>query len=213
LATSAIPDGQIPGDALNSGQATPNRVPILSVLGCSLPPEGIMRMLLEEYFESVHWFSLVIYEPKFRAQFESICDGHARLSQKPFLLLLSTILGIAAWYCSKRPSSAFRETDVDWSAWASNLIKHIESHLFDIIDQSTLANIQTCILLSSYNYYNGKPKSAFALLGETIKTAQAIGLHRESSRDGFENSEERKRTWWTIYTWDRQVLVGCIHVR
>jgi hypothetical protein len=87
---------------LNSGQATPNRVPILSVLGCSLPPEGIMRMLLEEYFESVHWFSLVIYEPKFRAQFESICDGHARLSQKPFLLLLSTILGIAAWYCSKR---------------------------------------------------------------------------------------------------------------
>ena len=203
MATSAIPDGRIPADASNSGQVTPHRLPILSVLGRSLPPEGIMRILLEEYFESVHWFSLVIYEPIFRAQFESVCDGHARPSQKPFLLLLSTVLGMAAWYFSKRPSSAVQETDVDWSAWASDLIKHTESQLFDIIDQSTLANIQTCILLASYNSYHGKPKSAFALLGATIKTAHAMGLHRESSREGFENFEERKRTWWTIYTWDR----------
>jgi hypothetical protein len=138
-----------------------------------------MRVLLENYFESVHCFSVVLYEPKFRTQFESVCDEHTRPSQKPFLLLLSTVLGIAAWYYSKRPSSALQETDVDWSAWASNLIKYTESQLFDIIDQSTLANIQTCNLLASYNSYHGKPKSAFALLGAMIKTAQAMGLHRE----------------------------------
>jgi hypothetical protein len=61
-----------------------------------------MRALLEEYFDSVHWFSLVIYEPRFRAKFDSIKDGHAYPSQNSFLLLLSTVTGMGAWYKSHK---------------------------------------------------------------------------------------------------------------
>jgi hypothetical protein len=161
-----------------------------------------MKVLLEEYFESVHWFSLVIYEPKFRVQFESITDGFAADSQKGFLLLLGTILGIAAWYRSKKNRSS-HGAEEDWESWKTTLLKNTEAQMFELMDQTSLAAVQTSILLGSYHVYHGRPNLSFALLGATIKTAQAIGLHREPSRGGFDDFEERKRVWWTIYTWDR----------
>lgn len=157
-----------------------------------------MRVLLEEYFQSVHWFSLVIFESRFRAQFESICDDYAHPAQKPFLLLLATVLAVASWYRHKRDPKT-----PQWRLYASGLVDHIESQMFEIMDGNSLEHIQISILLGSYHCYHGKPKAAFALLGVAIKGAQATGLHRESTRGTVEDIEERKRTWWTIYTWDR----------
>ncbi|KAF5630188.1 c6 transcription factor [Fusarium sp. NRRL 25303] len=162
-----------------------------------------MCLLLEDYFESVHWFSLVIYEPKFRAKFEAICDGYASQSQKPFLLLLSAVLALAAWYNSKRHSSVHGHDAAFWADWASTLLRHLELETFDIINGCTLEHIQICTLLASYHSYHGKPKAASALLGATIKAAQAIGLHQEPHGKSVDDTEEIKRIWWTIYTWDR----------
>lgn len=159
-----------------------------------------MCVLLEEYFECVHWFSVVIYEPIFRAKFDSIADGLAYPEQRPFLFLLATVLAMASWYRSKRQASAQEE---DWSYWAETLVRNVESHTMDVLDGSEIECIQTCVLLGSHNSYHGKPRAALALLGATVKTAQASGLHRESAAQSFDEREERKRVWWTIYTWDR----------
>ncbi|RYI26765.1 MAG: hypothetical protein EON48_06420 [Acetobacteraceae bacterium] len=43
----------------------------------------------------------------------------------------------------------------------------------------------------------------FSLLGATVKSAHAAGLHKSSSFSSKDELEERKRVWWTIYTWDR----------
>jgi hypothetical protein len=146
------------------------RRPISAIIGYTFPPAETMRLLLEEYFDAVHWFSLVIYEPKFRPKFESVIDGMAYTAQKAFLLLL-----------------------VDGAG----------SRLTELMDQASVASVQACILLGSYYVYHGKPNLSFSLLGATIRTAQAIGLHRQSLRGDIDNIEERKRVWWTIYTWDR----------
>jgi hypothetical protein len=164
-------------------------------------------MLMEEYFASVHWFSLVIYEPKFRAQLHSIRDGLAHPSQKGFLLLLSTVLAIAAWYRSQRTPIDQQYPAEDWNYWRSKLLKNTESQMFELMDQTSLAAVQTCTLLGSYYVYHGKPNLSFALLGATLKTAQAIGLHRDLFHGGFDDQEERKRIWWTVYTWDRWVSI------
>ncbi|KAF2134001.1 hypothetical protein P153DRAFT_409360 [Dothidotthia symphoricarpi CBS 119687] len=201
--TSAIPGGDTFSKSAPSRYDRAQRRPITSVLGFSLPPSDMMRTLLEEYFDAVHWFSLVIYEPKFRAKFESLADGLAHHSQKSFLLLLSTILGIAAWYKSQR--SAVNETisNTEWRDWGLALIKGVEAQLIDLMDQSSISSVQTCVLLGSYYVYHGRPTLSFALLGATIKTAQALALHRETLRGESQNIEERKRVWWTVYTWDR----------
>jgi hypothetical protein len=197
--TSAIPDGNVCFDA-PSPPVQHRRQPIASILGCNLPTIETMEVLMEEYFTSVHWFSLVIYEPKFRAQLNSVADGFADPSQKSFLFLLSIVLAMATWYRSHRLS---QESQEDWLFWKSTLLRNIESHMIDLMDQTSLAAVQTCILAGSYYVYHGRPNLSFALLGVTLRTAQAIGLHRDPQRGSFEDREERKRTWWTIYTWDR----------
>lgn len=201
--TSAIPGGDMHGKYLTSRMDRSQRRPIPSILGYPLPPADIMRTLLEDYFDSVHWFSLVIYEPRFRSKFLSILDGLAYPTQNSFLLLLSTVLGMGAWYKSHKIGVDVDFPDEDWRGWSNSLLQGAGSKLSDLMDQSSISSVQTCILLGSYYVYHGKPTLSFALLGATIRTAQAIGLHRQPLRGDPQSIEERKRVWWTIYTWDR----------
>jgi hypothetical protein len=201
--TSAFPGGDV---YIRNPGSRPDRVqrqPIASILGYSLPRLELMQHLLEEYFDSVHWFSLVIYEPKFRPAFESIRDDLAFPSQKSFLLLLSTVLGMGAWYKSHRNGVDMHFPDEDWRSWSLTLIQGTEKHLTELMDQTSIASVQALLLYGSYCVYHGKPNLSFALLGATIRTAQAIGLHRQPVQGTQASIEERKRAWWTIYTWDR----------
>ncbi|KAK9320488.1 fungal-specific transcription factor domain-containing protein [Lipomyces orientalis] len=202
-ATSAIPDGEVRSYINSASRDSSLKRSISSILGSALPSKEVMDVLLEEYFDSVHWFSLVIFEPRFRPEYESVADGYAYQSQKGFLLLLSTVLGIAAWYRSKKSSAVDNLLHEDWNKWRVNLLSLAEARFLELMDESSLASIQTCLLLGSYYVYHGRPNSSFALLGATIKTAQAMGLHRQPSRGECYEIEERKRIWWTIYTWDR----------
>ena len=167
-----------------------------------------MDGLLEHYFDAVHWFSLVIYEPTFRPQYESVADGYAFESQKGFLVLLATVLGIASWYQAKNSNSNSYSANEDWDGWRVKLFAVAEARFLELMDERSLASLQTCLLLGTYHVYHGRPNASLALLGATIKIAQAMGLHRESVRSGSENVEERKRVWWTIYTWDRYAILS-----
>ncbi|KAK6225453.1 hypothetical protein QIS74_01500 [Colletotrichum tabaci] len=197
--TSAIPDG-------GAGTRTPlprngcQRLPIPAILEGRFPDLGTIQLLLEEYFEAVHWFSLVLYEPKFRRQLQSIEDGLAHPSEAPFLILLSTVLDMAAWYQSKKGP---RDGSQEWKLWSDDLLKIVETRLVQVMDQRSLAAVQTLILLGSHHVYHGRPNLSFALLGATIKMSHALGLHRRQKDGSFDDVEERKRVWWTIYTWDR----------
>lgn len=197
--TSAFPGGHDVGTRFSRT----HRQPVAAILGFTLPPLEVMQVLLEEYFDKVHWFSLVVYEPRFRLLFATIEDGLASTSQKSFLLLLSTMLGMGAWYRSHSADRDLNSPNEDWRSWSQNLLQGVERHLTELMDQTSIASVQVCILLGSYLVYHGKPNLSFALLGATIRTAQAIGLHRQPLRGTQASIEERKRVWWTIYTWDR----------
>jgi hypothetical protein len=199
--TSAIPGGDVYTRHAATRADRAQRRPIVEIIGFSLPEKDTVRTLLEEYFDAVHWFSLVIYEPRFRPKFESVTDGMAYPAQKSFLLLLSVVLGMGAWYRSHKDTRSSK-THKDW---ASSLVHGAGSQLSELMDQASIASVQACILLGSYYVYHGKPNLSFSLLGATIRTAQAIGLHRQPLRGDSDSVEERKRVWWTIYTWDRQV--------
>jgi gamma-glutamyl phosphate reductase len=77
--------------------------------------------------------------------------------------------------------------------------------MFDVYDEARIEAVQVSILLASFYMYNARPNLAFAVLGACIKSAQAMGLHRESTWRGYSQiaREVRRRTWWTIYIFDR----------
>jgi hypothetical protein len=190
----------------NSTSAAPSpaieKYPTNAFLTHPLPSPEIILDLLDEYFASVHWFSLVIYEPKFREMFLSIQGGLAEPSQKSFLILLSTMLGMASWYRSQRPESETGRPSRQWKQLSSDLFLNADNELINVMDQNSIAAVQTLILLGSFYCYHGRPNLSFSMLGASVRTAQALGLHREPSHVSFHNCEERKRVWWTIYTWD-----------
>lgn len=174
-----------------------------SYLTHDLPSDEVMIAFLEEYFNSVHWFSLVIYEPRFRPAFDSIRTARARPSQRPFLLLLSVVLGLGAWYRGQRQHTSEQPTSAESRSWSGRLIANAESQIVELLDQSSVTAVQTLILLGSFFVYHGRPNLSFSLLGATIKSAHAAGLHKESTSVSDAEQEERKRVWWTVYTWDR----------
>ncbi|PYH43665.1 putative polyketide synthase [Aspergillus saccharolyticus JOP 1030-1] len=96
--TSAIPGYSGSECVLPVPGTAANRQPISAILGQPFPEPEVMYSLLDEYFDAVHWFSLVIYEPKFRRKLRTVADGCADPTQRPFLLLLAVVLGMAAWY-------------------------------------------------------------------------------------------------------------------
>ncbi|KAL6235292.1 hypothetical protein BDW75DRAFT_230471 [Aspergillus navahoensis] len=168
-ATSAIPGYQASTNVPN------RRTP------AALPSTETIYSLLEDYFDA----------PTFRRNLNSIADGFAYSSQKPFLSLLAV-----------KESRDLTDND-EWRRMSTELLKLGESNLIELMDQPSVTAAQVLILFGSYCVYHGRPNLSFSILGATIRISQAVGLHREPSRGTIEDNEERKRVWWTIYTWDR----------
>lgn len=207
-ATFAIPGGDS-NRMLDSNSPLGRPFPISEIIGVDLPPRQLCDALVDVYFYTVHWFSLVIYEPKFRTRYTSIMDsGLARPSDCAFLLLLLMVLIMGCWYGpGVLPADA--TSTVDLANMRNAFLKVVRQNFMDLIDEDCLEFVQLCALLGSYWLYWGRPRSSFSILGAATKSSQAIGLHRDSDkRLSSEDAEERKRVWWTIYTWDRFDLSG-----
>ena len=184
----------------------PCLIPVRDMLGFDLPDAQICDVLVETYFFAVHWFSLVIYEPKFRAQYQRIITtGYASRSEYGFLLLLLMVLSLGCWY-GPIPGHNTSDASADLSRMHDLFLKKVREQFMDIMDEDSLEYVQLCSLLGSFYLYHGRPRSSFSILGAATKSAQAMGLHRDSgSRFPEDVTEERKRVWWSIYTWDRYV--------
>lgn len=203
-ATFAIPDGDS-GARRNSVEASYN---LVDLVGVELPAKPITDRLVDIYFYTVHWFSLVVYEPKFRQRYENITTtGLARSADLPFLLLLLMILVMSCHYGRDLADVVLQDINLD--ELGDRYLKVVRSSFMDLMDEDCIEFIQICTLLGSYWLYWGKPRSSFTILGAAIKSAQAASLHRKAGgrypSGNRPRVEEQKRVWWTIYTWDRYV--------
>lgn len=181
-------------------------MPVHELIGFDLPDPQICDVLVETYFFAVHWFALVIYEPKFRAQYQRIVTTrYACRSEYGFLLLLLMVLALGCWY-GPIPGQNTSDGTAELSRMHELFLKKVREQFMDIMDEDSLEYVQLCTLLGSFYLYHGRPRSSFSILGAATKSAQAMGLHRDSgTRFSEDVTEERKRLWWTIYTWDRYV--------
>ena len=74
-------------------------------------------------------------------------------------------------------------------------------------DTTTLSCVQTHVLMVLYLAMTSRMDQAWLLLGNAVRLAQTLGLHRKGRRGNIIHHEMRKRTFWVLYIVDRLVSV------
>ncbi|KAL4960338.1 Zn(II)2Cys6 transcription factor [Aspergillus stella-maris] len=205
--TSALPGGGYRHPRGPDERVHGRGIPLASHFsGLLLPSRQTCDFLLQSYFTSVHWFMMVFDKSALEKQYEDVIGQQTVTPQQHGVaVLVLMVLALGARYTSEEQGSQIGLTEHDRSRLQGNMIAQVRAHFFEILDAGGLECVQCCILLSTFDLYNGNPNMALPVLGAGIGSAQAQGLHKESLWGAASESviEVRKRTWWALYVLDR----------
>ncbi|KAK4052952.1 hypothetical protein OIO90_004076 [Microbotryomycetes sp. JL221] len=137
-----------------------------------------------------------------------LMDGESRASSlHPHrLALLLSVFAIAVVFQQPISCEQANETLVNHKFFnAASSLLAAAPHNF--MSRPTLASVQALHVMVSFLFCSGDregAKSAWTLLGATMRAAQSLGLHLncESWNLPREETVERARTWWELFTYD-----------
>ncbi|KAJ7498868.1 fungal-specific transcription factor domain-containing protein [Mycena latifolia] len=172
-----------------------------------LPPTRTSAVLVDYYFQTVNWTRYPISERDFRAAYTSICEhgtnGVGAPSDISFLPLLFAVLAISVRLAPESIAGDARTRRVTslryyWSSRRSLLIAAV-------IQPDSLDIVLTRLLSARFLTFDRRITECYSQLGAAVKTAQALGLHRDGASMGMEPAlvEYRRRIWSYLYHADR----------
>lgn len=175
-----------------------------------LPSRKVAVLLVDTYFDRVHWFMLIFHQQDFRMKWQTLYDLpiESILATNPNPGLVSTfltVIAIAIQYSGTHRQQLLRTHNVDPTWLKENILPVIRSKLLDIVASQSIEAVQTCVLLGTYYLYHGSPNLAWPVCGCGLRVAQALKLHRRLptkgpvSAESQQRIETRKRCWWAIY--------------
>lgn len=207
-----------------------------------LPIRPVADYLVAVYFNTVHWFMVLLHEGHFLHHYRAMMDLYARdpkmLAKNTdedytFALLILTMVVLGGRYTSIHSARAKRcreihnqfystahgsrgadPGDYDIVEATSRLFSVVRSNTTDNLACRTLATVQSLLLLGSVCLYHCESNLAWAYSGSTIRTAQALGLHKDGSEQRWtspyyrnitlpERCQQRRRLVWAVHTSDR----------
>lgn len=83
----------------------------------------------------------------------------------------------------------------DPSGLMNQIIGEVRIHLLDLLDDSQIETIQVCVLLGAFYIFHGSPSLAWAMIGMSVRTAYAMGLHCELDSEDQVAIQVRRRCW------------------
>ncbi|PYH62128.1 transcription factor domain-containing protein [Aspergillus niger CBS 101883] len=222
-ATNALPGAPLrePGSASPSIEVETSDLPsstalapydpsssVLNVFVSLLPNFDAASLLVDTYFDRVHWFMLIFYQDEFRQRWPKLYD---RSTERPltyahrhlgFLSTFLIVIAIGLQYAGPYRQGILSRHGVDINL-RDRILFTVRSGLLDIMSLGSLEAVQTCILLGTYYLYHGAPRLAWPVCGCGLRIAQALHLHRRQhpvqSTDFRTRNETRKRCWWAVY--------------
>ncbi|KAJ7682751.1 fungal-specific transcription factor domain-containing protein [Mycena polygramma] len=172
-----------------------------------LPPTRTSAVLVDYYFQTINWTRYPISERDFRAAYNSICEhginGVGAPSDVSFLPLLFAVLAISVRLAPESIAGDARTRRVTslryyWSSRRSLLIAAV-------IQPDSLDIVLTRLLSARFLTFDRRITECYSQLGAAVKTAQALGLHRDGTSMNMEPAlvEYRRRIWSYLYHADR----------
>lgn len=221
--TTAMPGGQEPQASdisaviTNAGSGRPLNTSLAgsrcftTELLSLLPPRETAALLVDTYFDRIHWFMLIFHQQDFRQKWPKLYDAPLKdiVEATPNPAIISTflvVIAIALQYTGKYRQHLLETQNVDPTALKDRIFSTIRSRLLDIVATGSLEAVQTCVLLGTYYLFHGSPNLAWPVCGCGLRIAQALNLHRKPSNsepvtspEAQRKIETRKRCWWAIY--------------
>ena len=125
-----------------------------------LPGYDAARLLIDTYFDRVHWFTLVFFQTDFRQRFEELYGGQKRPTNRTtdaFLALVSTVAAMGAQYVGNHRRRLLKGYGVDPDALRRDIFAALKQNLLDIVSLGTLEATQAnrngwCILRAVEEY-------------------------------------------------------------
>ncbi|TCD69670.1 hypothetical protein EIP91_006687 [Steccherinum ochraceum] len=177
----------------------------ISELVQELPPRGLSDKLVDFYFQAINWTRYPISERDFRVSYAAILADKTTVSPTDtrFLPLLFVILAIAVRLAPDSVAGDIKTRKLTssryyWSSRRSLLIAAA-------IQPDCLEMVLTRLLSARFLILDRKATECWSQLGAAVRTAQALGLHRDAANLPIDplQAEYRRRIWAFLYHSDR----------
>lgn len=171
-----------------------------SLKDMNMPPVRILWLLIDSYFDRVHWFVLLFHEPSFR------CKAHELLASsswtigdrgKVVVILVVALLGLqTALSDDTWPGlEAFQAFSLNPETLVQELISEIRYHLLDILDDCQIEAVQVPMLLSAYYAYYASHNLAWTTSALAIRSSFALSLDAQDESTDDVMQQIRHRCW------------------
>ncbi|KAH7269100.1 uncharacterized protein BKA55DRAFT_587924 [Fusarium redolens] len=179
-----------------------------------LPELGPATLLVENYFDRIHWFILVFHQDDFRKKFQDLYSyttfssgSNAPSRGIGFIAVLLAVFATSLHHIGAQENK-LKSHNVDPKELKDRMLAALKLRFLDIVSRGSLEAVQFCVLLGSYYLYHGEPEMAWPLSGSGLRIAQALNLHRKmtpgdpSDQALNQQIQDRKRAWWAVYEID-----------
>jgi hypothetical protein len=174
------------------------------------PSREVANLLVDTYFDRIHWFMLIFHQDDFRQTWQQMYDlPREQLIEccpnPGFISTFLVVIAIALHYVGKHRENLLKAHGVSPVDLEERILSTTRAKILDIVSLGSLEAVQTCVLLGTYYLYHGNPELAWPVCGCGLRIAQALNLHRKLPQTGsmtpenHRQNETRKRCWWAIY--------------
>ena len=167
------------------------------------PPRYVSDLLVNIYFDQLHFTMPVIYKPHFMQRYFLLQND--RLGSSIDSGFLSVFFAVCACASGLLP----RESGVATSFSGLQYYENALTLHYASTGEGSMEQVQCLALLSMCSAGWNTLAQSWKFAGQAIRAAQDLGLHRSPARGAGEVLKEElcRRVWWSVYDLDRLLSI------
>ncbi|KAH7930297.1 hypothetical protein BV22DRAFT_1109356 [Leucogyrophana mollusca] len=175
------------------------------------PDEDLADKLVDAYFARLHFLMPILDKPSFMIKYKKLMTKRDDIDfiqlQAPFISVVFAVFACAARLIDDTRLLGENSDDggMGMVYYERALILHYISH-----PSIQMSHVQSFILMSSFLCSINCLPQAWLLVGQAVRTAQDLGLHRSPRRLTLSpiEKETRRKIWWGVYCLDRMLALA-----
>ncbi|CAL1702336.1 unnamed protein product [Somion occarium] len=176
------------------------------------PERDLADKLVDAYFARFHFLMPVVDKPSFLRRYQYLMDNRGDVNiarrETAFMALVCAVFACGAKLVDDPRLTRGENLDdagMGMVYYERALILHYISHASIQVE-----HVQCFLLMSSFLCSVNCLPQAWILVGQAVRTAQDIGLHRSPRRLLITpiEKETRRKVWWGAYTLDRMLALA-----